>query len=117
MRAILTGALGIGLACCFAVAQQPTPQTVATEKAAAEQEAKVYPVTYRVEDIPVWSHDGAFDPTLLMALIQSSVNPESWEASGGPSTMAPYAKTASLVVSTTSDNHDELKSLLERLRR
>ncbi|WP_390889035.1 type II secretion system protein GspD [Rhodopirellula halodulae] len=57
------------------------------------------------------------DFSQLMQLIQTTIEPESWEALGGVGTMAPYPQNLSLVVSTTSDVHDQIVDLLESLRR
>ncbi len=63
------------------------------------------------------SGGGAFaDFDSLMQLIQQTVVPDTWEALGGPSTMAPYQQNLSLVISTTSDVHDQITDLLESLR-
>ena len=60
---------------------------------------------------------GAFaDFQSLIDLIQTTVVPDTWEALGGPSTMAEYAQNLSLVISTTSDVHDQISDLLESLR-
>ena len=60
---------------------------------------------------------GAFaDFGSLMSLIETTVVPDTWEALGGPSTMAPYPQNLSLVISTTSDVHDQIADLLESLR-
>jgi general secretion pathway protein D len=53
----------------------------------------------------------------LIDLIQTTVVPDTWEALGGPSTMREYAQNLSLVISTTSDVHDQISDLLESLRR
>ncbi len=53
----------------------------------------------------------------LMQLIQTTVAPDTWEALGGPSSMAPYPQNLSLVISTTSEVHDQISELLESLRR
>ena len=53
----------------------------------------------------------------LMELIQTTVVPDTWEALGGPSTMSPYPANLSLVISTTSEVHDQITQLLESLRR
>ncbi len=53
----------------------------------------------------------------LMSLIQTTIEPDSWEALGGVGTMAPYPQNLSLVISTTSDVHDQIVDLLESLRR
>ncbi|QDS91281.1 Bacterial type II and III secretion system protein [Roseimaritima multifibrata] len=54
----------------------------------------------------------------IMQLIQTTIAPETWEDTmGGPSTMAPYYQNLSLVISTTSDVHDQILELLASLRR
>ncbi|MEO1528456.1 MAG: hypothetical protein AAFX06_23785, partial [Planctomycetota bacterium] len=60
---------------------------------------------------------GAFaDFDSLMNLIQTTVEPDTWEALGGSSTMAPYPQNLSLIISTTSDVHDRIVDLIESLR-
>ena len=60
---------------------------------------------------------GAFaDFDSLMNLIQTTVEPDTWEALGGSSTMAPYPQNLSLIISTTSDVHDQIVDLIESLR-
>lgn len=64
------------------------------------------------------SGGGSFaDFDSLMELIETTVAPETWEALGGPSTMQPYAQNLSLVISTTSEVHDQIVELLESLRK
>lgn len=53
----------------------------------------------------------------LIELIQTTIDPAGWEALGGPSTMFPYPQNLSLVVSTTTDVHEQIADLLESLRR
>jgi general secretion pathway protein D len=53
----------------------------------------------------------------LIDLIQTTVSPDTWDALGGPSTMREYPQNLSLVISTTSDVHDQITDLLESLRR
>ena len=118
MRAFsLLGVLGLGLLFCFALTQETLPEASAADDVSESQNTKVYPKTYRLEDLPVWSKDGSYNPKLMIMLIESSISPKSWEALGGPSSMAPYPQNASLVVSTTSDNHDALSDVLKQLRR
>ena len=57
------------------------------------------------------------DFTSLMDLIQTTIEPGVWEALGGTSTMREYPQNLSLVISTTSDIHDQIRDLLESLRR
>ena len=60
---------------------------------------------------------GAFaDFDSLMTLIETTVVPDTWEALGGNSTMAPYPQNLSLIISTTSDVHDQIVDLIESLR-
>jgi hypothetical protein len=117
MRTILTGALVAGLLCCFAVAQDSDDPKGKPAQAAAGQDSEVYVAAYKLGDLPVWSKAGVFEPDVLMWLIQSSVNPKSWDGAGGASSMAPYKQNASLVISTTAANHDAVKRLIERLRK
>lgn len=60
---------------------------------------------------------GMADFGSLMMLLQQTIEPTSWEALGGVGTMAPYPQNLSLVISTTSDVHDQIVDLLESLRR
>ncbi|MEM9826595.1 MAG: hypothetical protein AAF958_08400 [Planctomycetota bacterium] len=53
----------------------------------------------------------------LMELIETTIEPDAWETLGGKSTMSQYAQNLSLVISTTSDVHDQILDLLESLRR
>lgn len=53
----------------------------------------------------------------LIDLIQTTIEPDSWEAIGGNGTMREYPQNLSLVISTTSDIHDQIQDLLESLRR
>ncbi|MEM6469282.1 MAG: hypothetical protein AAF802_06905 [Planctomycetota bacterium] len=60
---------------------------------------------------------GAFaDFDSLMNLIETTVVPDTWEALGGNSTMAPYPQNLALIISTTSDVHDQIVDLIESLR-
>jgi general secretion pathway protein D len=64
------------------------------------------------------SGGGSFaDFQSLISLIETTVVPDTWESLGGPSTMAEYPQNLSLVISTTSDVHDQIADLLESLRR
>jgi len=64
------------------------------------------------------SFGGGFAPQELIQLIQTTIAPETWqETVGGPSTIAPYPQTLSLVISTTSEVHDQIAELLASLRK
>ena len=98
-------------ACGFAVSIGLTSSVAAGTDSVAD---KVYPMSYRLGDLPVWSRDGGtFDPAILMAYMKASVDPTAW---GAGSTMAAFAEQSSLVVSTTSQNHNAIHDLLKGLR-
>lgn len=74
---------------------------------------KVYPMSYRLADLPVWSQDGKMaSATLLMAYLKDNA---AW---GKSSAMGPYPrnKPSALVVSTTNANHELIADALNRLR-
>lgn len=61
---------------------------------------------------------GGFMPFELINLIQTTIAPDTWaDTVGGPSTIAPYAQNLSLVISTTSEVHDQIAELLASLRK
>ena len=104
---VATVVLGFG----FSVAQQ-LPNANATDNVVVADADKVYPMSYQLTDLPVWSQNGkTFNPAILMAYLKASVD-AAWETS---SKMAPYK--SSLVIATTSTNHDRIAELLEDLRK
>jgi general secretion pathway protein D len=60
----------------------------------------------------------AADFTQLINLIQSTVDPNSWEENGGPAgaTITEFRNTNSLVIRNTQAVHDQIQDLLKRLR-
>ncbi|WP_442508927.1 sigma-70 family RNA polymerase sigma factor [Novipirellula sp. SH528] len=55
--------------------------------------------------------------TTIINLIQTTIRPDTWEALGGPSTMAPFQSTRpALLISTTYDVHQQIETLLQTLR-
>ncbi len=73
---------------------------------------------YRPSQSPANAMGGGFNPMELMFLIQTTIAPDTWaDTSGGPSTIAPYAQNLSLVISTTTEVHDQIAELLESLRK
>lgn len=74
-------------------------------------------VAYRVSDLPVWSKAGDFAPEILVWWLQETVDPESWEVLGGPSTIKPNKEKEVLVISTTATNQKAIAKTLEGLRR
>ena len=109
--AVLLAFLGVTLAANLPAAE-PAPEDSA---------AKVYSVVYGLTDLPVFRlHAGSsqFDPSLLISLIEKSVAPESWNATGGSvGSIAAYPKNMSIVVAQTQANHDRVASLLNSLRK
>ena len=106
-------AIAIVLAATFA-AVQSLPTSVAADTAPLSDAGKVYPMAYRLTDLPVWSQDGkTFDPMILMAYIKASVDTNAW---GTSSTMAPFAENSSVVISTNSANHKAIQDVLKQLR-
>jgi general secretion pathway protein D len=64
------------------------------------------------------AYGGGFMPFELINLIQTTIAPDTWQDTvGGPSTIAPYAQNLSLVISTTSEVHDQIAELLASLRK
>ena len=57
------------------------------------------------------------DYASLIDLIQSTVEPDSWEHVGGQGFLRPYPNNLSLVVRQTPKVHEEIADLLEQLRR
>lgn len=53
----------------------------------------------------------------LINLIQTTIEPDTWDLLGGPSTMQEYRANLTLVVSTTTDVHEQIADLLASLRR
>ncbi|MCR9294719.1 MAG: general secretion pathway protein GspD [bacterium] len=53
----------------------------------------------------------------LINLIQQTIDPDSWLANGGTSTLLPYPSNLSLVVSAPQTTHEKITDLLESLRR
>ncbi|MFO0968592.1 MAG: hypothetical protein U0793_23800 [Gemmataceae bacterium] len=53
----------------------------------------------------------------LIQLIMSTAAPETWNTNGGPGTMQYFPLGMSLVINTTPQVHEEVRSLLEALRR
>lgn len=101
------------------------PLNAAEESRTDEQ---LLTVVYPVADLAVWSvgrepvrsisekKDEAptFDPSLLIKLIQSTVDPESWQ--DGKGMIVTHERTASLIVRQTRSNLNRVSDLLSELR-
>jgi general secretion pathway protein D len=53
----------------------------------------------------------------LIELITTTVRPQTWDEVGGPGSVSPFQNNLSLVISQTEDVHEEIRDLLEQLRR
>jgi general secretion pathway protein D len=53
----------------------------------------------------------------LIDLIVQTIQPESWDANGGPGTITRFQNNLSLVISQKQDVHEEIAQLLSQLRR
>ena len=53
----------------------------------------------------------------LMSLIKDTIQPDTWDDLGGAGTITPFPGNLSLVVSATQQVHEEIRDLLEQLRK
>ena len=57
------------------------------------------------------------DFDMLIDLITRTIAPQTWDAVGGPGSIAPFDQNFSLVISQTQEIHEQIADLLEQLRR
>jgi hypothetical protein len=103
---------------CFAGAPAQPPQSTGKRVSDRLDPGPVHTVVYSVGDLPVWSNfpkaqHEQFDPSLLIAHIQTVVAPESWNSFSVQ--IRPYPKDAALVITQSRENHHQISSLLEKL--
>lgn len=113
MRSIRTIQMGVLLIAVVAVAG------VSAALAAKDNANDIYPEVFSVCDLPVWRLDGdrpVFDASVVVALIESSVAPKSWDGNGGDASIAECADKLSLVVCQTQENQGLIMDLLKQLR-
>ena len=93
-------------------------------------DSKLITKTYAVKDLVIPFAPASFSETgerrhksdekpdfvTLMQLIESTVDPSSWDSQGGTGAIEPFAGTLSLVVSNTDRVHYEIAALLQQLR-
>jgi len=84
------------------------------EKAVADLEVRVYPVQDLIEPIGLTRRSPDTEASRLTDVIQSSVEPESWQDNGGRGTIRYYRGT--LVVLQTAKVHRAVERLLSELR-
>jgi hypothetical protein len=103
---------------CFAGAPTQPPQPTGKRVSDRLDPGEVYVVVYSVRDLPVWSrfpkyaHE-QFDPSLLIAHIQTVVAPDSWH---NPSVqIQPFIREAALIVTQNRKNHRLISELLAKL--
>ena len=56
------------------------------------------------------------DFAATMDLIQTTIDPDSWERNGGKGRIMPYPQMLSIIVTQSAENHDRIQNLLVRLR-
>ncbi len=100
----------------IAKAEDAPQETQAVAESKEGPEDKVFTCVYALTDLPVWriGRDGEtkqFDASLVMALVESHVDPQSWKEKAG---MSVYPANRSLVISQTRSNHRKIADLLER---
>lgn len=93
------------------LAQQLSPDLMGSSYASTSNTPTVNPLTGMGGQVQA-------DFQSLINLIQTTINPESWEENGGPvgATITPFNNTNSLVIRNTQEVHDQIQSLLKRLR-
>ncbi len=85
------------------------------EEAESTLETRVYPVGDLVLP-PNAPADAQADFDSLIELITSTVKPTSWDAVGGPGSIAPFPNNLTLTISQTEEVHEAIDALLDRLR-
>ena len=99
-----------------AVAIVLSSSSALSEPAEQFDEIKLFGITYRVSDLPVWRSGGEmtpeFDPTVLIFYIKKSVDPGHWK--NGAAVQA-YNKN-SLLIFQSEENHKQIAAILERFR-
>ena len=53
----------------------------------------------------------------LVEVIQATIHPDSWESNGGQGTIYFWMPNGSLIIRQTDENHEEIRNLLNQLRR
>jgi type II secretory pathway component GspD/PulD (secretin) len=112
--------------------QARSARPTAAPRAVKSRDQHVYAVTYAVADLvvpvprsviiggtrrPAEPPIAKADFETLIRLIETTVAPDTWDAAGGPGSMAPFENNLSLVVRQTAEVHEQLADLLEQLRR
>ena len=86
------------------------------EDAESMLETRLYPVLDLVA--PGSKTDEEFDDyDTLIDTITTTVEPDSWDDVGGPGTIAEYPVVGALVISQTTEIHEQVEKLLASLRR
>ncbi|HTU26896.1 MAG TPA: hypothetical protein VMF30_15930 [Pirellulales bacterium] len=107
----------VGTAFLATVAAIAVARVSHAEPATSPADPGVYTVIYNVADLPVWcvaAKEPQFDPSVVMALLEASVAPESWDP--GPGSICASAEHKSIVVSQNRANHEKVVDVLRSLR-
>lgn len=78
----------------------------------------VYPVSYVVDDLPVWQGTGSeckFAPDMLMSFIRLSVDRNSWQLGAEMRPLQRQGK-AMLVIVQTRTNHEQIADMFQAYR-
>lgn len=83
---------------------------------ASESDDRVYTIFYGTSGLPVFTAKQEFDPSVLISHIKRSVAPDSWDSKDKFAGISGSKEHLAVVVSQTSENHKQVKRLLESLR-
>jgi hypothetical protein len=88
------------------------------EHSTEKPDAKLYPITYNISDLPVWriNDKGApeYAPDLLLTYLRVTVDPKSWNTGAD---IRPLPKQASLVVCQSEANHKAISEAINSFRK
>jgi general secretion pathway protein D len=100
----------------FAMPNQPLAQLgVGSSSSSSESAFGPVPGSHGPNHAPTPGQ--AVDFQSLIELITSTIAPDSWQEVGGAGTIAEFPGNLSLVISQTQDVHDQIRDLLQQLRR
>ena len=96
-------------------AHQDTPTSTKVQRGAYPPGS--YTVSYNVADLAVWRPRGKlglhYDPSVLVALIKSSIAPQSWGTIGD---ITASEVKGGIAVTQTGENHRQISELISSLR-
>ncbi len=91
-----------------------TTQSNATEGDGKPVAAPLYRVTYKVDDLAVWSENGTkFDTSILESFLKLKTTEVQW---GTKHRFEPYSAERMLVVNSTAEVHKTVSACLQEMR-